>query len=156
MSEIARSGKWNPGGGRWLEIVPCSAVAAYTRPASAIAPATITLKPGFSWTRIYCTPGTIGYKEKPDRNDNGRIYEFDIIGFSPDDSPAKRQALENLFLPEGILCRFCDNQGLIRVAGTPDQFLTFTFDLETDTDVPGKRGYSLQLSGTTTQPAAYE
>ncbi len=155
MSEIARSGKWNPGGGRWLEVIPAFGIATFSRLSVGGAPI-IALKSGFDWTRIYCTPGTIGYKEAAERVDNGNTYQYDIKGFSPDDSLAKRQALEHLFSFERVLVRFCDNSGLLRVAGSPVEFLTFAYELGTDTDVPGQRGYALRFTGLTTQPAAYD
>lgn len=155
MSEIARTGKWNPGGGRWLDIVPAYGVASYGRASLASAPQ-ITFRPGFGWSRIYCTPGTLQYRERTGRDDNGLTYQLDLKGFSPDDSPTKRSQLESLLRYGRMLVRFCDNQGLIRTAGTPVETLDFDFELATDADVPGSRGYSLTLTGTSTLPPAYE
>ena len=147
MSEIARTGKWNPGGGRWLEIVPAIGVVSLSP---------LQLKTGFSFTRIYCTQGTIAYHEEPTRSDNGLTYDYQIKGFSPDDTKTKRASLDQLLVIERMVCRFCDNSGLTRLAGTAIQPLLFTYKFGTDADVPGSRGYALELAGSTTTPALYE
>lgn len=153
MKALERSGRWNPGGGRWLDILSVVGIAAFSL--QPIGEPRITLKSGFAWQRIYCTPGTLSYREQVEITDNGLTYNYSLKGFSPDDSAAKRTALEELLHRGPVLVRFCDNAGLVRLAGTPVQSFLFTYELATDTDVPGSRGYSLTLNGTTTQPAAY-
>jgi hypothetical protein len=145
MSEIARSGKNNLAGGRWMEV----ALAIGLTVAG-------TLKPGFSWTRIYCSLDTLGYEYKTDRVDNGLTYTHDIKGFSPNDAPAKAAALDQLVTYERVVCRFCDNMGVIRLIGTTDQPLFFSYQFGTDTSVPGSRGYQIAIAGTTTTAPVYE
>src|SRR5438874_1033897 len=96
MSEIARTGKWNPGGGRWLEVVPTAFVTDYVR-ASTNATPVITLAAGHDWTRIYCTPETLQYKISREFNDNGPVYTVEVKGFSADDNSQKSDALDALF-----------------------------------------------------------
>ena len=150
MSEIARTGKWNPGGGRWLEIVPLAYVSTYARPSLTSTP-TITLLAGKDWTRIYCSPETLQYRVSREITANGPLYTVEIKGFSPDDSPTKADALDRLFTEERFLVRFCDNSGLIRVAGSPVEYLSLGDEFSTDVTVGGSRGYSLDLKGTLTQ-----
>ncbi len=154
MSEITRSGKWNPGGGRWLELLPAVFVASYVRASLSAAPV-ITLIPGASWSKIYCTPGTLQYRLGAKHSDNGPVYTLEVRGFSADDSPEKAAALDFLFLHVQFLVRFCDNAGLIRLAGTPVESLELSYELDTDADVPGSRGYSLTLEGQLSQRPAY-
>lgn len=154
MSEIARTGKWNPGGGRWLELVPITSVSGYSRISLTASP-TITLTDGASWTRIYCSPETLQYRLSGEDTDNGDLYTIEIKGFSPDDSSSKAQAIDQLFRAKRCLARFCDNSGLIRLAGTPVEHLLFSYELGTDAAVSGSRGYSLSLKGTLTQRPAY-
>ncbi|UHG93450.1 hypothetical protein [Spirosoma oryzicola] len=149
MSEIARSGKWNPGGGRWLDVVAAVGV----EPTQV--PGAITFKAGFDWTRIYCTQGTLQYRMGSQHTDNGRLYSFEIKGFSPDDNAVKSAAIDALFAYEKLIVRFTDNSGLVRIVGLPDEALTFSHELGTDPDVPGQRGYDLNLKGTSTQRSAY-
>ncbi|GAB2571913.1 hypothetical protein [Spirosoma areae] len=153
--EIARTGKWNPGGGRWLEVVPAALVSAYSR-ASATSTPVITLKSGASWTRIYCSPQSLQYRLSSDFTDNGPLFTLEIKGFSPDDNAQKAQALDTLFQREKCLVRFCDNSGLIRLAGTPVEALELNYQLGTDDQVAGQRGYSLTLKGTLTLRPGYE
>lgn len=154
MIEIARTGKWNPGGGRWLELLPATGVASYNRPSPSAAPQ-ITLRAGFDWTRIYCSPETLQYRLSGDETDNGDLYTLEIKGFSPDDSPTKALAIIALLRAKKHLIRFCDNAGLIRLTGTPVESLQFSYDLATDPNVAGSRGYALALKGTLTTPPAY-
>lgn len=137
MTEIARSGKWNPGGGRWLELLP------------------LALLSSGQWTRIYCSPETLLYRDSASATDNGKLHTTEIKGYSPDDSPAKAAAIESFLSYEKCLARFCDNQGLVRLAGTASEPLSFSYELTTDTEVAGSRGYSLALSGTLTTPPTY-
>lgn len=155
MMAVERSGKWNPGGGRWLELLPVAGVASYSRPSRHATPVLVT-KPGFAWTRIYCTPGTLAYQEVTEQTDNGLTYNVDIKGFSPDDAPVKRRTLDQLLAYERVLVRFCDNARLIRQAGSQLEPLNFRYQLGTDADLPGQRGYALTISGTTSQPGVYE
>ncbi|WP_265990848.1 hypothetical protein [Larkinella insperata] len=152
---LNRTGKWNPGGGRWIEIVPAVALASYTISSVASAP-TVVLSPSWSFTRIYCTPGTLQYRESKKNTDNGFLHDLEIKGFSPDDSPDKRAQIENLAQYQTFLVRFQDTAGLTRLAGTKIEPLLLEFELSTDSDVPGSRGYNLSFSGTLTAPAAYE
>lgn len=145
MSDIARSGTNNLAGGRWVEMVAAVGLTV-----------TGTLKPGFSWSRIYCTPGTLSYEMKPGRASNGKTYSFDIKGFSPNDAPAKATAIDLLDTYEHVVCRFCDNMGLKRLVGTADQPLAFSYQFATDPDVPGSRGYQIAVAGTTTTAPVYE
>ena len=138
MTEIARSGKWNPAGGRWLELLPAPLATS-----------------GGQWTRIYCSPETLLYRDSASYTDNGKLHAVDIKGYSPDDSPAKAAAIESILSYEKCLVRFCDNQGLIRLAGTQAEPLSFSYELTTDTEVLGSRGYQLALSGTLTTPPSY-
>lgn len=145
MSDIARSGKNNLAGGRWMEV----ALAIGLTVAG-------TLKPGFSWTRIYCSPDTLGYEYQTGRTDNGLTYTHDIKGFSPNDDPRKGPALDFLVTYEHVVCRFCDNMGVIRLIGRADQPLTISVQFGTDTTVPGSRGYQIALAGMTTTAPVYE
>lgn len=154
MSEIQRSGKWNPGGGRWLDVIAVTAVVGYARTSTSATPF-ITLAEGADWTRIYTTPGTLQYRVSSELTDNGPLYTVEIKGFSPDDSPAKSDALDALFRQGKFIVRFTDNSGLVRIAGTPVEYMAFSDDFSTDADVPGARGYSLNLKGTLTQRPAY-
>lgn len=87
--------------------------------------------------------------------DNGPIYTFEIKGDSLDDTSAKAAAIDSLFLYEKFLVRFTDNNGLVRIIGTPTQALTFTYDLDTDKSITAGRSYSLNFKGTSTQRSAY-
>lgn len=138
MTEIARSGKWNPGGGRWLELLPAGLVSS-----------------GADWTRIYCAAETLLYRDSAAVTDNGKLHSIEIKGFSPDDSASKAAGIDSILSYEKCLARFCDNQGLVRLAGTIAEPLTFSYELTTDTDVAGSRGYLLALSGTLTTPPTY-
>ncbi|WP_234733246.1 hypothetical protein [Tellurirhabdus bombi] len=151
---LDRSGKWNPGGGNYIEVVPAAGVASYLRPSSSSTPV-ITLREGFAWTRIYCTQGTLQYREVYKDDDQGDLHELDIKGFSPDDSPAKSLSIQNLKQYKRVLVRFRDNARLTRLAGTPIESLLFTYELGTDAEVGGSRGYNLSFSGPLTEPAAY-
>ena len=150
MSEIARSGKWNPGGGKWLEVIAASDVASYSRTTPFVTP-----KSGAAFTRIYCTPGTLSFTENPSRPDNGLLLTVTIKGFSPDDSAQKAAQMVSLLTAEKVLVRFYDNARLVRLAGSLTEPLTFDYQLGTDSDVPGSRGYQITISGTTTFSALY-
>ncbi|RYC69766.1 hypothetical protein [Spirosoma sordidisoli] len=126
----------------------------YQRPTKTSAPV-ITLRDGSSWCRIYTTPGTLYYREVPSRTDNGRLYTYEVKGWSPDDNPEKGMALDTLLATERVLVRFCDNKGLQRLAGTPDEFLLFSYEFDTQSDVPDQRGYTITVSGSTTTRAPY-
>lgn len=154
MIEIARTGKWNPGGGRWLEIVPIALVSAYSRPIPT-ATATITLIDNADWTRIYCTPETLQYRISAADSDNGDIYTVEIKGLSLDDTPAKAAAIDALFLKKKCIVRFTDNDKLVRIAGTPVEYLQFSYELDTDSTTLGSRAYSLSFKGTLTKRPAY-
>lgn len=154
MTEIARSGKWNPGGGRWLELLPLAGLATYAR-ASLTTPPVLTTVGNFDFVRVYCTQGTIAYREGVEYTDNGKVHSLEIKGFTPYDSEAKAAQLDSLFGYEYFLVRFCDNDGLIRLAGSKEQFLSLSYELGTDADVPGSRGYSLNLQGQFTLRPAY-
>lgn len=154
MSEITRTGKWNPGGGRWLEVVAAVGVASYLRPTPSTTPV-ITLRDGFAWTRIYCTEQTLQYRQSCDHTDNGPLYSFDIKGESLDDTPQKASGIDTLFAFEKFLVRFTDCDGLVRIAGSPTQALTFSYDLDTGKTVTDGRSYSLAFKGTSTLRSAY-
>ncbi len=151
---IERSRNWNPGGGNWLEVLPCLAVSG-PAPASGSA-SSYPLRPGFAWSRIYCTQETIGYSDDQTITDNGRVYDMAVIGFSPSDDAAKAAELEKLTGLGRVMVRFRDNARLTRVIGTPTEGLEFTYKLTTDTTVAGNRGYSLQMEAVITTPCRYE
>ena len=155
MSEIKRSGAWNPGGGRWIEMVPAAWVASYSRSNVDAAP-TVILQPGRQWLLIYCSQETLQYREEAAKTDNGDLYSIELKGFSPADDRAKRSALQSVFVYEKMLVRFCDNAGTIRLAGTPTESISLTYTLSTGAAVADKRGYDLDLRGTLTSPVAYE
>lgn len=134
-------------------MLPANGVAGYAR--TGLGPQ-VSLRPGFAWTRIYTTQDTLSYREQAEDTDNGKTFTYDIRGFSPDDNATKQSAFEQLLHYGQMLVRFCDNAGLVRLIGDPVQSLLFTYDLATDPDVPGRRGYSFSLTGTTTRPPAYE
>jgi hypothetical protein len=150
-----RTGKWNPGGGRWLEVIPIDHVSGFVRVGSAVP--TYAILPGHAWIRIYCTEGTLKYQEDPvsPKPDNGDLYDLLIEGFSPDDTKPKGATIDELQRLERVLVRFCDNQGLIRMAGSPTEYVSFSFQFGTDADIAGSRGYVLKLASQTTQRAAY-
>ncbi|KAB7728142.1 hypothetical protein F5984_20570 [Rudanella paleaurantiibacter] len=150
-----RSGKWNPGGGRYVEVVPAAGVESYTR-ASLTAPAAITLRPGFSWQRIYTTPGTLSYQCDQSTDDNGRLWITTVKGFMPDDDVNRGVSMARLAMYITVLVRFVDNNGMKRQAGTPTEGLAFTYIQGTGDDVPNDRGFTFTISGPQTQPPAYE
>ncbi|WP_128544069.1 hypothetical protein [Larkinella soli] len=152
---LDRSGKWNPGGGSWLEVVPAVAIQEYARSTVAAAP-TVTLRSGWTWKRIYCTQGTLQYRDQTKETENGYLHELEIRGFAPDDSAGKAMLIDELLQYRRFLVRFRDNAELTRLAGTPVESLLMEMELGTDSEVPGQRGYQLNFTGTLTAPAAYE
>jgi hypothetical protein len=151
---VARTGKWNPGGGKWLDVAVAIGIASYTRPTPASIPL-ITFSPNFDWIRIYCSDETLQYRQSSEPSDNGPLYTVEIKGFSPDDNFAKAATIDALLYYEKLLVRFTDRNGLVRIAGTKNQPLTFSYELDTDKTTTGQRGYSLNFSGESTQRGAY-
>lgn len=149
------TGKWNPGGGLYVDVVPLVAVAAFSRSTVALPP-TITLRDGWSWTRIYCTPGTLAYKLDQTETENGLLFPTAVRGFHPGDSAQQALDMSRLAGYRRHLVRFRDNTGTTRVAGSQTEALLFTYQFGTAEDVPGDRGYTISLQGDLTQSPSYE
>lgn len=155
MSALNRTGRWNPGGGHYLELIDVMFVTGYVRPNGSASPV-VTLTPGKVFSPIYCSPDTIAFKQIAQKTDNGDLYQVTITGFSPDDSSEKNHALTGFMQGRRVLVRFRDYAGLSRLAGTDIEGLELSYELGTDPNVGGSRGYALSLTGTLTLPTAYE
>lgn len=156
MSALNRTGRWNPGGGHYLELIDATDVTGFAR-ASAAAKPVVTLRAGKAFSRIYCTPGTLGFNQEHSETDNGDLYAITITGFHPDDDVARNATFTGFLQNHRIVVRFKDYAtGITRLVGSPDQPLSFSYKFSTGEDVPDSRGYTLTIKGTLTQPAAYE
>ena len=150
---LGRQATWNPGGGRSIQIVPTIGVDSFARVGDLVS---LDFQTGYGWNLIYVTPETASFRSVHSQTDDGDIWSVEIRGFSPGDSPAKAKMVADLARFPKHLVRFVDNAGLIRIAGSPTEGLSFSYELSTDEAVAGSRGYTLTLSGTLTAPPAYE
>jgi hypothetical protein len=115
----------------------------------------VQLETGWTWTGIYCTPGTLNYEVTQEMTDNGPLYTHTITGFVPDDDRSRAIDLASLMSFRRHLVRFTDNSGCRRLLGTPVEGLELTYAAATGEDVPNDRGYTVRLQGVTTSPGDY-
>ena len=107
---IERSRNWNPGGGNWLEVLPCLAAEAVAGSAGSYQP-----RANESWSRIYCTQETLTFSQKQSQTDNGLVYATSIRGFSPADDTTRAAEFLALTSRGRVLVRFRDNARLTRL-----------------------------------------
>ena len=103
---------------------------------------------------MYCSPGSISFKETATPAKYGLGYKNEINAFIPKDSPEVQSIINDMIGRKWVVV-FLDQNEQFKVAGTPEIPLRVSFDLDTGADTADRSGHSISFFGTQTAKARF-
>lgn len=152
MQDLLYSNTDNPGSLVSVQICPTFGFASFPAPVNGQVSADVSFQQGYRWFTVYSTANTPGFEELEEETDNGPIWQSKISLFLPSDNATFRR---ELFKWSGykFIAQVYDQAGIYRRVGSIIEPLALKYSFTTGNAFPDRRGYSITLSGTHTQPA---
>ncbi|MDJ1472854.1 hypothetical protein [Xanthocytophaga flava] len=114
----------------------------------------IIMKSGKVFYSFRPSQGTLGFKEQQNDTKAGPIFTQELKGYVPRDSADLQSALLDLY-GRRLVVIYRDNNGLLKLVGDKDFYLTFEADLDTGTNPTNRNGISFTLKGTSPKAAPF-
>jgi hypothetical protein len=104
--------------------------------------------------KLYCSPGSITFTEKEVREKSGIIYQCEITGFIPRDSPEGLEIILRMSGRKWIVILLDQNEQY-KVAGSSQIPLRVSFDLEAGADPSDRSGHIVSFFGSQLSKARF-
>jgi hypothetical protein len=104
--------------------------------------------------QMYCSPGSITFTEKEVREKSGIIYQCEIAGFIPRDSPEGLEIILRMSGRKWIVI-LLDHNEQYKVAGTSQIPLRVSFDMEAGADPSERSGHIISFFGSQLSKARF-
>ncbi|MDJ1480264.1 hypothetical protein QNI16_07195 [Cytophagaceae bacterium YF14B1] len=114
----------------------------------------ILMKSGKVFYSFRPSQGTLGFKEQQKDTKGGAIFTSELKGYVPRDSPELQSALLDMY-NRRLVVIYRDNNGLLKLVGDKNFWLTFEADLDTGTNPTNRNGISFSFKGEGPNPAPF-
>jgi len=147
----------NVGGLRALRVWPASNVVlpASYQPGQVQLTEAITLRDPQNYADIWFQPDSAGFREPEADDAQGDFYkpllELQVLR----DAPDLAEGIARLQQVRYVVAAYADNNGQVKLVGTPDYPLRFAADLDTGKRPGDRNGYPLSFSGLTPARAPF-
>lgn len=115
----------------------------------------IEMAPGTTWYAFYATRGSLQYREPGQADRAGTRYRMELKGYIAKDTPELSAALADLAPPRKFVLLYRDQNGFLKLVGSPEYYLTFERELDTGTDPSNRNGFAFSFKGDNIAPAAF-
>jgi len=152
MAEIERVPGDNPGGNNLIQWALADDILIYPQVVDGVITQDLVFVAGRGWQTIRCIENSQSYDDEGSPTENGALYPVTIKGSVRGESAINRIRFANGANAQRFVVKIRDNAYLTKIAGTPNEVLTFKYKYTTGNNMPAMRGYSFEFSGTLTAP----
>ena len=115
---------------------------------------TVTISSTDNIYEIYCTPESMVFSEPSEKTDAGTLYNTSVSGFIPKDSKEVLDAINDMERKPYIII-FMDGNGNYKAAGTANEPLCISDNLNSGQQTSDRPGHQFEFSGQTLTRAIF-
>lgn len=106
----------------------------------------VVMKAGGRWFDIYCSEGSIDFKDAQAESDHGGFFNKTVSGFIPKDRADVVEFVEAL-KNRPVIIDLIDNNEVRKLVGTLEEPMYFTASFESKDQTAGRAGTSITFTG---------
>ncbi len=142
----------NIGGCQSFQFIPVNQVVSIPDPIDFVIPTEPTLLSGATFFNGYSTAKTLLFDEKTQKNNAGEYFLQKISGFYPKIRPSILKLFKEMKNHKFIVLVH-DNNNMLRMVGTLEQPLEFSYSLSTGTNPVQRNGITFEFTAENELPA---